>query len=464
MFKKNVFILFIGIQSIAFSQTKLASFFSDHMVLQQKEKVSLWGKDKAKKTIKITTSWGENISTKTDKTGKWIVKIQTPSAGGPYSIAIKGSDEIKLNDVQIGEVWLCSGQSNMQMPVKGFNNQPVLGSQEAILNGNNSLLRVFTVTRNSSLTPLDDLTGDWKIASSGTVGEFSATAYFFGNLLQKTTDVPVGLIVTSWGGARAEAWTDKATLEAFSSVKLPTEIPEKQIQQTPTLLYNAMLNPLVGYTIKGAIWYQGESNRNLADEYTQLITSMVTSWRSKWDQGDFPFYFAQIAPFNYGISANSAFLREAQLNTLKTLKNSGMAVTLDIGDAAFIHPRDKKTVGERLAYWALAKDYGVQGIEYSGPTYKNMLVKNNTATIVFDNAPNGISSFGKEITGFEIAGEDKVFYPATAKLKRGKLNITSDDVKIPVAVRYNFKNIAKASIFSTAGLPASSFRTDTWAQ
>tara|TARA_B100000809_G_scaffold263627_1_gene317345 strand:- start:26867 stop:28267 length:1401 start_codon:yes stop_codon:yes gene_type:complete len=464
MFKRLLTILFIGIQTLTYSQTKLASFFSDHMVLQQNEKASLWGKDKPKQKIKIETSWGEIISTKTDKAGNWIVKVQTPKAGGPYTIEIEGSDKIKLNDVFIGEVWLCSGQSNMEMTVKGNRNQPINGSQEAILNGNNNQIRVFTVKKNSSLTPIDNLTGDWKIASNLTIGNFSAVAYFFGNQIHKTTQVPVGLIVTSWGGSRAEAWTDQATLKEFKSVKFPTEIPTKGIQQTPTLLYNAMINPLVGYTIKGAIWYQGESNRKHASEYAQLMTSMVSSWRTKWNQGDFPFYFVQIAPFNYWGETNSAFLREAQLNTLQLLKNSGMAVTLDIGDVNCIHPREKRKVGERLAYWALAKEYGIQGIEYSGPTYKSMTVNASTVKITFDNVTNGISSYGKEVTGFEIAGEDKVFHKAKGKIERAKgvVSLNSDKVTKPIAVRYNFHNLVNASIFSTAGLPASSFRTDSW--
>ena len=465
MFKKSILVLLLGIQSLCFSQTKLASFFSDHMVLQQNEKVSFWGKDSPNTKVTIKTTWGEKISVKSDASGNWKTKIQTPSAGGPYDISVKGESLVEIADILIGEVWLCSGQSNMQMLVNGYGNQPVNGSQKAILNGNNNALRMFTVERNSSLTPIKVLNGDWKIASTATIGKFSATAYFFGRQIQETIQVPVGLIVTSWGGSRAEAWTDAATLKEFSSVKFPTEIPKNGIQQTPTLLYNAMIHPLVGYTLKGAIWYQGESNRNQASEYAQLMTSMVTSWRAKWNQGDFPFYFVQIAPYNYYKGENSAFLREAQLNTIKTLKNSGMAVTLDIGDPKYIHPREKRIVGERLAYWALAKDYGVQGIEYSGPIYKSMEVKDLGKVILeFTNAPNGINTFGRELTGFEIAGEDKIFHPATGKIER-KLNtitLQSDKVAKPVAVRYNFHNTADASIFSTAGLPLSSFRTDSW--
>ena len=467
MIKKiSVFVL-LCFQISLYSQTKLASFFSDHMVLQQNEKVSLWGNDKPNKKITVTASWGETETIKADKNGEWTLKIQTPIAGGPYTLDIEGSETIQLKDIMIGEVWLCSGQSNMEMPVKGFSNQPVIGSQDAILNGNNNHLRVFKIERNQTLEPIDNVVGNWKVASTETVGNFSATAYFFGNKIQSIVDVPVGLIVTSWGGSRAEAWTDAPTLKEFKSAKIPTKIPKKGIQQTPTLLYNAMLHPIIGYTIKGAIWYQGESNKTQASEYQRLITSMVTSWRHQWKQGDFPFYYVQIAPYNYGNKANSAFLREAQLNTMKTLKNSGMAVTMDIGNATYIHPAEKRKVGERLAYWALAKDYNIAGIEFSGPIYKNMKVEGQKVTVTFENTPNGISSFGKKITGFEIAGEDKIFHPAEGNIIRkgypnGAVLLTSDKVKKPISVRYNFHNLVEASIFSTAGLPASSFRTDTW--
>lgn len=466
MFRKLLIIFLIAMQTDGYSQTELASIFGNNMVLQQNKKVSIWGKDNPKKSIHIETSWGESISLKADKKGNWYGKVQTPKAGGPYTIMIEGSNKIKLKDVYIGEVWLCSGQSNMEMPIKGYHNQPINGSQETILNGNNKLLRVFTVKRNASLTPLEQVSGNWKIANHEYIGDFSATAYYFGNKVQKTTEFPVGLIVTSWGGSKAEAWTDKAVLKEFKSIQTPEEIPQKGIQRAPTLLYNAMIHPLIDYTIKGAIWYQGESNRYATQDYDQLITSMVTSWREKWNLGDFPFYYVQIAPYDYGNKVNSAFLREAQMNTQKSLKNSGMAVTLDIGDADYIHPREKRTVGERLAYWALAKDYGIKGIAYSGPTFKSMSINGNEAIITMENTEGGISTFGKELTGFEIAGKDQIFYPAKGKVTKSKnvLSISSNKVAEPVAVRYNFHNLVEPSLFGNSGLPASSFRTDTWKQ
>jgi len=465
MFKKVILLIFIAIHSLVHTQIKLPSFFTDHMVLQQDKNVTIWGYDKPKSKIKVTGSWGEDASVKSEKDGSWKVQLKTPIAGGSYTLVIDGSTTVTIQDVMIGEVWLCSGQSNMQMTVYGYGNQPVNGSQEAILNAENSKIRMFTAKRAFHNTPQNNVEGDWQLAAPATVGSFSAAAYFFGKKLESVLDVPIGLIVTSWGGSSAEAWTDKETLAQFNSIQIPEEVNTKRPNQSPTALYNGMLHPFIGYAIKGAIWYQGEANRNRASEYNALMAALITSWRSQWNQGSFPFYFTQIAPFNYGNGTNSALLREAQLHTMQTLENTGMAVTLDIGDAKYIHPREKKTVGDRLAYWALAKDYGIQGIEYSGPIYKEIKsIANGKIELLFENSPHGINSFGKELTGFEIAGEDKIFYPAKAKIGRS-LNVvmvSSEQVPTPVAVRYAFKNTSEATLFSTAGLPASSFRTDTW--
>lgn len=467
MIYKPILLLIIFLRISVFTQTSLPSFFSDGMVLQQNENAAIWGTDNANVTVSLSASWGEEISTRSDNSGKWKTTINTPSAGGPYTLNITGSEDVKLDNILIGEVWICSGQSNMEMPVKGYNSQPIIGSNEAILNSRNNQIRLFDTKRNTSLTPLDNITGEWQEAKPSTVGNFSATAYYFGKKLSDILDVPIGLIHTSWGGSKAEAWMDAQSLSVFEEITLPDEIPERQKQHTPTLLYNAMLHPFVGYQIKGVIWYQGESNRLKPKQYTSLFPAMIELWRNKWQQGNFPFYFAQIAPFDYSQrpdDGNSAFLREAQLYAMQTVENTGMAVTMDIGECNNIHPGDKEKVGNRLAYWALAKDYGFDGIAYSGPVYREMEVTDGKEIeLLFDHAPNGFSSFGQKLSGFEIAGEDKVFHPAEAKINRDKtITVWSEHVVEPVAVRYAFENCVNGTLFNTEGLPASSFRTDDW--
>ncbi|MCK0146526.1 sialate O-acetylesterase [Arenibacter sp. F26102] len=455
--------LLLNTAAVSYAQIGLPAFFSDHMVLQQKDNVSIWGTDKPGSKIIIKGSWGQESTATASGEGQWKLKINTPSYGGPYNLAIKGSNEVTLNNVMIGEVWLCSGQSNMEMPVKGFNNQPIDGSGEAILNSKNNQIRLFTVKKASSLEPLDKVEGLWAEASPATVRDFSATAYFFGKKLNTLLNVPIGLIHTSWGGSSVETWMDKETLSEFSTIELPSKLPEGAPQRTPTLLFNAMINPLVGYNIKGAIWYQGESNRGRAEEYSRLFPTMIKTWRKKWQQGEFPFYFVQIAPYGYD-GGNSGYVRESQLHTMKTVENSGMAVTMDIGDCDYIHPREKKLVGDRLALWALAKDYGMEGFAYSGPVYKGIEeIKEAKVKLSFDYIENGLSSYGQPLSGFEVAGADKVFHPAEAQINRDKtLTVWAEGVTNPVAVRYAFNNCEEGSLFNTDGLPASSFRTDTW--
>mgnify|MGYP003632462141 CR=1 FL=1 len=455
--------MLLSTATVSLAQIELPAFFGDHMVLQQNSDVSIWGTDKPNAKIKVIGSWGKESTTTANANGQWKLKIQTPSYGGPYTLNIKGSNARTLKNVMIGEVWLCSGQSNMEMPVKGFNNQPINGSAEAILNSRNSQIRLFTVKRATSLEPLENVEGQWSEAGPATVRDFSATAYFFGKKLNSLLNVPIGLIHTSWGGSNVETWMDKETLSEFNTIELPKKLPEGAPQRTPTLLYNAMINPLIGYNIKGAIWYQGESNRNQAKEYAQLFPTMINTWREKWQQGQFPFYFVQIAPYGYD-SGNSGYVREAQLHTMKTVENTGMAVTMDIGDCDFIHPREKKLVGDRLALWALAKDYGMEGIAYSGPVYKAIdEIKDGKVKLSFEYNENGLSSYGRPLSGFEVAGADKVFHPAEAKINGDRtLSVWAEGVLNPVAVRYAFKNCEAGSLFNTDGLPASSFRTDTW--
>lgn len=453
------------LQQFAVAQTRLPSFFSDHMVLQQQQQVAIWGTDQPGKTVKVEASWGARATATTNAQGKWKLKLSTPTAGGPHSIQITGSSQVILKDVLIGEVWFCSGQSNMEMPVKGFLNQPIIGSNEMILNSANEQIRFFQTPRSTSLTPISQVNSTWKAAHPQTTGNFSAVAYSFAKKLNQVLGVPVGIIQSAWGASTIESWMDAASLANFPHVRLPDTLPTVNPNRTPTILYNTMLHPYIGYTMKGVLWYQGEANRENAPDYQSLFSTMIRSWRKQWQQGDFPFYFVQIAPFEPG-KVNAAFLREAQLKTMQQVNNTGMVVTLDLGERTVIHPAQKEPVGIRLAYWALANDYGFKGIAYNGPVYKSMQqLENGRLQLSFDFAGSGLSSFGKALTGFEIAGEDQVFHPAQAVIvgdKAGLLRVWNDSIPKPVSVRYGFHSWAEASLFNTEGLPASSFRTDNW--
>jgi len=456
------------------AKIKLPALFSDNMMLQQKSNAPMWGWAEKNANITIKTSWNAKIyKVKADNSGKWKTELQTPSFGGPFTIEVsEGSEKVVVKNVLIGEVWLCSGQSNMEMPLKGFPGQSVRNGNEIIVRSTNKNIHFITIPRATVLEPLDDFEGKWETASPKSTANFSATAWYFGSLLQEVLQVPVGLIHVSYGGSSMEAWMNQEMLKDFASAKIPTKKEDlaKDPNRVPTTLFNGMLSPVIGYGIKGCIWYQGESNYERASEYTALMKKMVSSWRGLWKQGDFPFYYAQIAPFNYAQfhpkdyleKYNSAYLREAQLKATKEIPNSAMAVLMDIGEENSIHPMDKEKGGSRLAYLALSKTYGVEGFEFESPKYKALEIKDNSVTVSFDDAPNGITAYGKEVTGFEIAGEDKVFYPAKAEVRRKSVVLTSDKVMKPVAVRYLWKDFAKAELFSNGGLPMSSFRTDEW--
>ncbi len=452
------------------AQTKLPSFFGDNMVLQQEQEVSIWGNDTSKTQITVTGSWGEEVNTKTNKNGEWRVKIATPKADNkPYTLTIKGSEKIVFNNVVLGEVWLCSGQSNMEMPIRGFPNSPINGSNEAILNAKNKNIRLFHTGRKASLTPVDDVKGQWTEATPKTVAYFSAVAYFFGKKLNASLDVPIGLINSSWGGANAEAWTDVESLKQFDDIKIPNKIGEAK-QHTPTALYNGMIAPFIGYNIKGTIWYQGESNRTRPEQYKKLLPAMIKGWRDKWNIGDFSFYSVQIAPFYYGTGEFAPFIVESQIEILKTVENTGLATTTDIGACKDIHPPEKKIIGNRLAYWALAIDYGFEAISYKGPIYESMEVfDKNRVRIHFEKSDSsrdrGLTNKGNkyDVKGFEIAGADKKFYPANVVIGRNNsVVVWNENIANPVAVRYAFGNCIIGTLFNTQGIPAASFRTDNW--
>lgn len=469
MRKFSVYFLFVFLHFLSShsnAQTTLPSFFSNNMVIQQKTNVNFWGKDLPGKQIVISSSWGESSSAITGKDGKWMLKISTPQAGGPYSITVKGSNEIILSDVLVGEVWFCSGQSNMLLGLKSYSDRFGSGSNEEILHSDNDNLRVFQTKQNASLVPLDNVSGNWVISQPSTASSFGATAYFFGKLLQEILHVPVGLIISAWGGSPQEAWMSAQSLSGFKQIVLPEKLPDELAFKQPILLYNGMVHPFIPFSIKGAIWYQGEGNVVNPELYKDLLPTMIQAWRKDWGIGSFPFYFVQLAPYKLN-NINSAFLREAQLNAMLNVENTGMAVALDIGDCSDIHPREKKVLGNRLAYWALSKTYNLKGIECSGPVYQSMS-KLPEGKIELDFDQNGLTSFSNILTGFEIAGEDRIFYTADAVFsskapKNQSITVWNEKVKDPVAVRYCFKScVEDASIFNEYGLPASSFRTDSW--
>lgn len=446
----------------------LPKIFASGMVMQQQTDANLWGEAKADATVKIATSWNKKtVSVKVGNDGKWTAKIQTPAAGGPYSITFSDGEKTVIDNILVGELWICSGQSNMEMPMKGFKNQPVENAVEDILHSGDSKMRLFTVKRTSLFQPATDVVGEWKEASPEAVRNFSATAYHFGRELRRMLNVPVGLIVTSWGGSSCEAWMNRDWLKAFPQIELPaSQETIKSKNRTATVLYNGMLHPLVGISMRGVIWYQGEENVSRSGYYADLFSRMIKGWREEWKEGDFPFYFCQIAPYDYNIIGwgqyNSAFLREQQAKAEKMNKNVGMACLMDAGLEYGIHPRKKQLAGMRLALLALDKTYGIKGITSETARYKDVEFKGDTAVITFERA--GMWVYGKnglKSDLFEVAGEDRVFHPAKAWIERSKLYVKCDEVKKPVAVRYAFKDWADGDLFCD-GLPVSSFRTDNW--
>ena len=471
--RKFILIAVFFIYSLSIhAQTKLPSFFSDNMILQQDDNINIWGTDNPNTAINISGNWGENVTTKTDKDGKWRTKIKTLKADKKsYKLTITGSEKIVLNNILFGEVWFCAGQSNMEMPIKGYPNSPITGSNEAMLYGTNKFIRSYHVNRNAIETPQQDTKGgQWLEANPLSIKDFSATAYFFAKELNKVLDVPVGIINSSWGGAAAEAFVDIETLKTQFPQVFTREKGkyEHGIMHKPSLIYNGMVAPFEGFNMRGAIWNQGETNRNRFKEYKTLLPAMFNHWRKKWND-DFSFYMVQVAPFYYNDGRYVTFIGESIVDITKNEKNTGFASTIDIGKCSDIHAPDKETIGKRLALVAFAKDYGFEGIVYSGPIYKSMEIDNNQIKVYFDELARGLITYGDKgepLNNFEIAGADKIFYKADAIIKGGDkkshIIVSSNKVPNPVAVRYAFGNCIKGDIYNTAGLPLMSFRTDNW--
>lgn len=643
----SLMVMVLVLCSVSLADVQLPSVIADNMVLQQKSKVAIWGWAEPGEKITVKGSWGGLFNfakkTKADKDGKWKVSLKTSKAGGPYTVSIKGNNEITLKNVLVGEVWVCSGQSNMEWPTIQVNN-----SEAEIAAADYPNIRLFMVEKATAVTPQTNCSGSWKLCTPETAAPFSAIGYFFARELNKELNIPIGMIGTYWGGTVAEAWTSEPTLRKFGEfdealkkvdeekalipppnpkfwktrhdwnqeilkadpgtkdkwfqqnlddsgwkqmsipvlwertdlgeldgivwfrkhIEIPADWAGKELTvelgpiddtditwfngtqigqtnyyqdnrnytisaglvktgtnvlavkvldtggggglwgtpdqlkiypkdqadkalslagnwkykvavtymdlpgyrsfmpvgpNTPTALYNAMIAPLIPYGIKGALWYQGESNCGRAEQYSRLFPAMIRNWRDDWGCGDFPFYYAQIAPYHYDNPDDpmSAFLREAQMKTL-SFKNTGMAVTMDIGNVNDIHPRNKQDVGLRLALWALVKDYGRKNIIYSGPIYKSMKIEGDKIRLFFDYTGSGLMAKDGPLTCFTIAGKDGKFEPAKAVIDSATIVVSSDSVKDPVAVRYAFTNASQPNLFNKEGLPASSFRTDNW--
>jgi len=631
---------------------KLPALFSDNMVLQQQMEVPVWGWAPPGEQVTVTGSWdGSGVSAKAGPNGKWRVDIRTPKASGPYTLTVKGQNTIRLENVLIGEVWVCSGQSNMEMGLQKESWQKgVFNYESEIAAANYPEIRLFTVPKVAAEEIQEDCIGAWSECSPQSIARFSATAYFFGRKIYRELEVPVGLIHNSWGGSASEAWMSPEALKEFpeftpaiellkkgdmegaqkefdqklidwwefvktsdlgitgrwdrpqtntsdwktisipqlwektagmesldgvvwfkTNVDIPTAWTGKELmleigpiddmdivwfnghkigehlelgywdtprkynvpasavqsgenmitirvidntgsgglwgtegqyairpsdksdkpinlagewlyqigldlagkqpmpttptvgkdQYTPTLLYNGMLSPVMPYGIQGVIWYQGETNTGRAYQYQRLFPALIRNWRKDWGQGDFPFYFAQIAPYNYGTEGICPELQEAQMMTL-SVPNTGMAVTVDIGNVNDIHPRNKQLVGQRLALWALAKTYGQENLIYSGPLYESMHVEEDKIRLEFKCVGSGLMSLGGPLTHFTIAGEDRKFVPAQAEIDNNSIVVSSYLVEHPAAVRYAWSNVAVGNLYNLEMLPASPFRTDCW--
>jgi sialate O-acetylesterase len=494
-----------SLTSLARGDVKLPAIFTSHMVLQQGSNDRVWGTADPDETVTVQIA-EQTKTAKAGADGTWSVTLDPLPAGGPHTMTVKGRNEIKLDDVLVGEVWICSGQSNMQWDVQ-LSNDPDLEALTARFHN----MRLISVPQVGTQEPQTNFNGQWDVCSPETVKRFSAVGYFFGRQLHQTLNVPVGLIDDAWGGSACEAWIRRDTLAADDRFKpllagweeiekrfpeekaaydkkfaewqaaaekaksegkqppQPPANPEGQMHGNarPGNIYNGVLKPTIGYGIRGVIWYQGETNAGRAYQYRDLFPLMISSWRKEWEIGDFPFYWVQLADFlsERAEPAESAWaeLREAQTMTMSKLPNTGEAVIIDLGEDQDIHPRNKQDVAKRLARWALARDYGVD-VPYHSPQYKSMEKADGKIVLTFDYAGPGLRTFDvRDVRGFAVAGNDRKFVWAKANIVGdNKIEVWSDTVKEPVAVRYAWADNPVCNVYSRNGLPLTPFRTDDW--
>lgn len=503
----------LAVASLALADVEVPSVIGENMVLQQKQKNTIWGWGTVGEAVTVSID-RQSAKTTVDEEGRWSVSLEPMGAGGPHRLTIAGRNRLVFDNVLVGEVWVCSGQSNMQWSVS-ISNDPVLEAKAA----NYPNIRLISVPQVAAETPQRDFQGEWKTCTPQTVSDFSAVGYYFGRQLHQTLNVPIGLIDNAWGGSACEAWVNRDILESddrYAALMKHWKGVEERYQsgearkafekqladweakaedakekgeeftqrkpryndgimrgnQRPANLYNGVLHPVIGYGIRGAIWYQGESNASRAYQYRHLFPTMIRNWRSEWGQGDFPFYWVQLADFraekDEPAPSDWAELREAQTMTMDQLPHTGEAVIIDLGEANDIHPRNKQDVGKRLARWALARDYGHDDLAYRSPRYDSVEVKNGHVIIKVKHAGKGLDTFDvNEPLGFTIAGKDEVFHHAKAELigrgaDRNQIKVWSEDVAEPVAVRYGWADNPVCNVRSASGLPLTPFRTDDW--
>jgi len=497
------FFLFFLFAHLTHAQLSLPSIFGDHMVLQQKQSNPVWGLASPGELVKVSIH-GQSHMTKADQKGHWKISLRPIPVGGPYRMYIEGeTSKFFFDDILVGEVWICSGQSNMQWAVRNTNS-----AELAILTANYPNIHLISVPQVGTQEAQNDFKGEWTSCSPESVAYFSAVGYYFGRRLHHALDVPIGLIDNAWGGSSAEAWVRRdvleedgrfdelmdgwkeqeasydyptllaewkekvATWEAKSDGERPAQRPRRpnnimKGQHRPANIFNGVLNPTIGYGIRGVIWYQGESNAARAYQYRDLFPLMIQHWRDEWGQGNFPFYYVQLADFRAESDkpgdSDWAELREAQTMTMDRLSNVGEAVIIDVGEGRDIHPRNKQTVADRLARWALAKDYH-KNIQFRGPSYRSMKIEGGKIILNFNHVGQGLYAFdSRKPQGFTIAGDDKKFVRAEAKIiSSTQIEIWSENVQNPTAVRYAWADNPVCNMYSRDGLPMTPFRTDDW--
>lgn len=460
--------------TILCAQVQMPAFFADDMVLQQQDSVSVWGWDTPYSSIVLKTSWGSEKATKTDSKGNWEVQFKTPQASfSPHQIQVDGSTSISINNVLIGEVWFCSGQSNMEMPMKGLGKSPVENAAAYLKEAKNPNIRLFNTERAGSLKLENDVTGQWASSDSTSVANFSAVGYLFGKKLFDKLQVPIGIIEAAWGGTRIEAWLPRDRFTAGNNVKIPTVLPDEPTKRKqPTQIYNAMIHPFQDLAIRGFLWYQGETNRTNPKPYKLYLHALIQTWRSQFNDPELPFYIVQIAPYAYEKyrktpAIQAALIREAQLLASQEIPHIGLVVTADVGHCSDIHPPKKEPIAARLSYWALHHQYGFTEIEYASPVLATQKIVDNSIRLSFTSETEHkkvkLTSLGGPLNGFTIAGIDKIFHPAVASIAEdGSIIISSDAVSKPLAVRYGFDDCFEGNLYGNSKLPVSPFRTDAW--